>query len=238
MKREEQIEIILTALACRSAGVPEDMLPLPQNYEEILDFGEEPVKDSKSKLEILKFSHNWCDMVEEEEVRQENALKVELEKQKIRPQIKANQEMLNELKTVVSMMELKRLEIQQQKELTKSMLTGLKEEVSRRVERRVMKEKQKIIWRSIHQEMMREVTSRVEGAFMKQKLKKIWTSVYQEMMREVSSRDERTSMREILKTIWTSIHTELMTVVSMMALKRLEIQQQKKLTQSMLTGLK
>ncbi|XP_062573029.1 myb-like protein X [Saccostrea cucullata] len=45
------------------------------DYNEILDFGENPVTDVDTKLEILKFSYNWSDAVEEEERRMEEGQK-------------------------------------------------------------------------------------------------------------------------------------------------------------------
>ncbi|XP_062589016.1 uncharacterized protein LOC134250673 isoform X2 [Saccostrea cucullata] len=159
-KREERIERILTVLACRSAGVSEDMLPIPQNYEEILDFGEEAVKDLKSKQEILKFDRNWCDLVEEEELRQKNALTIIFEKEKIRPQTQILQKMLQELKIVWSLMTVKR-EIQQLRvDLTRNMLMGLKKEMSIRLEKALTKEELKVKWTSIHHEMMGVVLDR------------------------------------------------------------------------------
>ncbi|XP_062617872.1 uncharacterized protein LOC134279477 [Saccostrea cucullata] len=37
------------------------------DFEEVLDFGEEAVKSVDEKMNILKFTYNWADIVEEEE---------------------------------------------------------------------------------------------------------------------------------------------------------------------------
>ncbi|XP_062598420.1 uncharacterized protein LOC134259838 [Saccostrea cucullata] len=52
------------------------------DYNEVLDFGDGPVTDVDTKLEILKFSYNWSDAVEEEERRMEEEQKQQKEMKK------------------------------------------------------------------------------------------------------------------------------------------------------------
>ncbi|XP_062609226.1 golgin subfamily A member 6-like protein 22 [Saccostrea cucullata] len=248
MKREERIEKILTALACRSTGIPEDMLPIPQNYEEILDFGEDPVSDYKSKLEILKFERNWSDLVEEEELRQRNALTVIFEKERIRPQTKILQEMLQELKrevsnkaeTALKKEKLKRRWAEIHQEMMGVISDKMKMDQQLKLEKRRQRSMDlelKIVWslmtvkREIQQlrveltrdmlmGLKKEVSNRVEKALTKEELKVKWTSIHQEMMGVVSDKIMIQQEMDLVKKKKRSLHLELLTVIRMMNIRK------------------
>ncbi|XP_062589014.1 uncharacterized protein LOC134250673 isoform X1 [Saccostrea cucullata] len=247
-KREERIERILTVLACRSAGVSEDMLPIPQNYEEILDFGEEAVKDLKSKQEILKFDRNWCDLVEEEELRQKNALTIIFEKEKIRPQTQILQKMLQELKREVS----NRVQTALNKEKLKAGWTEIHQEMmgkisdKRKMDQQLERENTrqrsiglelKIVWslmtvkreiqqlrvdltRNMLMGLKKEMSIRLEKALTKEELKVKWTSIHHEMMGVVLDRRNIQKQMDLVRQKKRSMHLELLTVLRMMDLRK------------------
>ncbi|XP_062612514.1 ELKS/Rab6-interacting/CAST family member 1-like isoform X3 [Saccostrea cucullata] len=215
MYSEKRLQEILTQLACRSADVPIDMLPIPFDTELILDFGDEAVKDLKSKKEILKFERNWVDMVEEEELRQENLSKVEGMLKVMDFQIKLKEEMQEELKKEAPSKIVK----------LRSTFIGI--------------EKSRKAWKPIHQELMAFLTQKDQDKIKVQYQKKIMMKMFKELKevasREYENRNERLERRQ---TTWRGVHKELMAVLTRRDQDKIKIHHQQKIMSEMLKELK
>ncbi|XP_062576117.1 myosin-11-like [Saccostrea cucullata] len=215
MNMEQRLEEILTELACRSADVPRNMLPVPFDGELILDFGEEVVKDLKSKKEILKFERSWIEMVEEEEVRQRNLLKMELELKAMAPQIKLKEKMQEELMKEAP------------KKIVKLRQTFLAIEKSRKY------------WKTIHEELKVVLVKRVQQKIEFHHQKKIMLEVLKEIevvaSKEIKKRSEREERRN---TIQKEMHQELMAVLTRKNMERIQNMKQKETMALMLKELK
>ncbi|XP_062604625.1 interaptin-like [Saccostrea cucullata] len=211
MYSEKRLREILTELACRSADVPIDMLPIPFDTELILDFGDEAVKDLKSKKEILKFERNWIDMVEEEELRQENLLKVEEMLKVMDFQIKLKEEMQEELKKEVPRKIVK----------LRSTFIGI--------------EKSRKAWKPIHQELMVFLTQKDQDKIKLHYQKEIMMKMFKELQevasREYENRNERLERRQ-------TVHKELMAVLTRKDQDKIKIHHQMKIMKEMLKELK
>ncbi|XP_062617130.1 trichohyalin-like [Saccostrea cucullata] len=215
MNMEQRLEEILSELACRSADVPINMLPIPFDGELILDFGEEVVKDLKSKKEILKFERSWVEMVEEEEVRQREAPKkiVKLRQtflaiEKSRKFWKTTHE---ELKVVLVKRDQAKIEFHHQKKIMSEVLKEVEVVASREIKKRSEREERRnTIQRVMHQELM-VVASR-----------------------ELKIRNEREERR---KTTWKAIHKELMGALVKRNQEKIEFHHQKKIMSEMLKKL-
>ncbi|XP_062602604.1 uncharacterized protein LOC134264325 [Saccostrea cucullata] len=211
MYNEKRLREILTELACRSADVPIDMLPIPFDTELILDFGDEAVKDLKSKKEILKFEKSWVDMVEEEELRQENLSKVEGMLKVMDSQIKLKEEMQEELKKEVPRKIVK----------LRSTIIGI--------------EKSRKMFGPIHQELMTVLARRDQDKIKIYQQKKIMSEMLKELqvvaLMDFEGRIAREEKRQ-------AIHKELMAVLTRKDHEKIKVHHHQKIMSEMLRELK
>ncbi|XP_062618534.1 trichohyalin-like [Saccostrea cucullata] len=243
MNMEQRLEEILTELACSSADVPINMLPIPFDGELILDFGEEVVKDLKSKKEILKFERSWVEMVEEEEVRQKNLSKMESELKAMSPQIKLKEKMQEELmkeapKKIVKLRQTY-LAIEKSRKFWKTTHEELKVVLVKRDQAKIEFHHQKKIMsevlKGVEVVASREIKKRRER---EERRNTIQRAMHQELMvvasRELKIRNEREERR---KTTWKAIHKELMVALVKRNQEKIEFHHQKKIMSEMLKEL-
>ncbi|XP_062619677.1 golgin subfamily A member 6-like protein 26 [Saccostrea cucullata] len=224
---EQRLEEILTELACRSADVPRNMLPVP----------------FKSKKEILKFEKSWVEIVEEEEERQKNLLKMESELKAMAPQIKLKEKMQEELmreapKKIVKLRQTF-LAIEKSRKFWKTIHEELKVVLVKRDQEKIEFHHQKTAMSKMLKELQvvasKEIKKRSEREERRNTIQK---AMHQELMevasRNLEIRNEREERRE---TIWKAIHKELMVVSVKRDQEKIEFNHQKKIMSEVLKEL-